>query len=987
MNININIKTIFNFNTLLTLNSFFQPNRKFSITGVYNKEIPTIFKGGVPTPVLEENTSTPTSGFEENTSAPTFGFEGGGAPTATPTPGFEEGAPPTGLERKLEDFKIFNNFFDFSRGQKIENLTIPEINSEVNEILRILDTTTGSFGKGYLNNTDLTTYPLIKEVLPAFINMGKADGEAFEFIKGNKVMLTYKWIYNLVLLNLYMVCWKTLHTLEPKLEEVGEVDSILDFIATERALHKRLDPAIKQLLLKRGITLIQNIYTGFDTEYKSTEIGVNQLLSCQMAITTKTYVKIPKKLTFSISKIDVAKDIIRKHHHNSELFYFNKIEIVVQNYISTIRSWKYGTHDDSMLIFSECLKKIKGFTTYESDDFVTFGLPRSVIHSYICYVKSYSFKNMVDYSNKIGDGYLENTHSMVIELLQTISKRKFIVALGLQNLSQQISSFFGNYTKFEELNVQNKELLPVVSEEKPKFAENELDLKKLSRLNREDLLPSNMQGEPQMVSVTRIKNNYFIAHLTQADLSIMSDFEDLKDNLNIVNGSFVTLGKPFTFENSNIHIRDTMLLAPGGKKSLASIGNLYGETFKKLEISKNDLENMDIFLKNDKPKFEAYALRDALITLVHASWMEDFNFSLGGIGVPLSLSSIGRKFVRNIWEQLSYPGYQISNKYLLGDTAATITPIGLNVIKSVANILPLYTSNYKGGRNESFMYGVDRENIWYDYDLTSAYTTVMSKAGHPVYDKCRKLKEEELINLSQNEILYSYLIIKASFIFNDNVKYPSIPCYVDETCTVYPKMGTCILTGSEYLLAKSQNCKLKIHDIYHIPFSNVIELNQLKDAKEKPTANVITPFGEVINQIQAKRREFPKGTISNLMYKEIGNSIYGSVVRGMSNKRRFDIKTNTTQRVEGDNLTNPLIASWTTAFIRSIIGECLHALGTLNALVVSVTTDGFITNLKDLETYLTDENFLFSEFKNIRLQLSGDSTGLELKHSGKGIVS
>lgn len=43
--------------------------------------------------------------------------------------------------------------------------------------------------------------------------------------------------------------------------------------------------------------------------------------------------------------------------------------------------------------------------------------------------------------------------------------------------------------------------------------------------------------------------------------------------------------------------------------------------------------------------------------------------------------------------------------------------------------------------------------------------------------------------------------------------------------------------------------------------------------------------------MQEKRREYPKASISNLMYKEIGNSIYGSVVRGLNNKKNFDIKS------------------------------------------------------------------------------------------------
>lgn len=67
----------------------------------------------------------------------------------------------------------------------------------------------------------------------------------------------------------------------------------------------------------------------------------------------------------------------------------------------------------------------------------------------------------------------------------------------------------------------------------------------------------------------------------------------------------------------------------------------------------------------------------------------------------------------------------------------------------------------------------------------------------------------------------------------------------------------------------------------------------------------LNPFREVIKIVQEKRREYPKGIISNSMYKEIGNSIYGSVVRGISNKRKFDIKTKDYKKLEGDDLSNP----------------------------------------------------------------------------------
>jgi len=85
------------------------------------------------------------------------------------------------------------------------------------------------------------------------------------------------------------------------------------------------------------------------------------------------------------------------------------------------------------------------------------------------------------------------------------------------------------------------------------------------------------------------------------------------------------------------------------------------------------------------------------------------------------------------------------------------------------------------------------------------------------------------------------------------------------------------------------------------------------------------------------------------MYKEIGNSIYGSIVRDMSNKRKYNNKIKQTTQMKAHYLTNLIIASWTIAYIRSVIGECLNNVQNLGGLIVSVITDSFITNLENLE--------------------------------------
>jgi hypothetical protein len=69
------------------------------------------------------------------------------------------------------------------------------------------------------------------------------------------------------------------------------------------------------------------------------------------------------------------------------------------------------------------------------------------------------------------------------------------------------------------------------------------------------------------------------------------------------------------------------------------------------------------------------------------------------------------------------------------------------------------------------------------------------------------------------------------------------------------------------------------------------------------------PFREVIGNLQSERRKYEKGTISNLLYKEMGNSLYGSVTKGMSHKMKFDIKSNKTVRMEASEISNPILAS------------------------------------------------------------------------------
>lgn len=129
---------------------------------------------------------------------------------------------------------------------------------------------------------------------------------------------------------------------------------------------------------------------------------------------------------------------------------------------------------------------------------------------------------------------------------------------------------------------------------------------------------------------------------------------------------------------------------------------------------------------------------------------------------------------------------------------------------------------------------------------------------------------------------------------------------MDKTTTVYPLQGKCLLTGPEYILARNQNCEFTFKSAFYIPPTEkeVVIGSGFKNVKRE-----VQPFHDVIKELQLKRREYGKSHMMNSLYKELANSIYGNVVRGISNKKSFDTKTGLMIKVPGTDLSNPVLAS------------------------------------------------------------------------------
>ena len=94
----------------------------------------------------------------------------------------------------------------------------------------------------------------------------------------------------------------------------------------------------------------------------------------------------------------------------------------------------------------------------------------------------------------------------------------------------------------------------------------------------------------------------------------------------------------------------------------------------------------------------------------------------------------------------------------------------------------------------------------------------MSMLGHPDIDRAVRIFGKTVNGMSNNTLLFNYIILDVDFEFKTGTKYPCIPTRVDDNVDIYPLKGRSTITGVEYLVAKSMGCKLFVNDGVMIPF-------------------------------------------------------------------------------------------------------------------------------------------------------------------------
>jgi len=379
----------------------------------------------------------------------------------------------------------------------------------------------------------------------------------------------------------------------------------------------------------------ENIYCGFDTEYKNIEMGKNKILSAQWAVNSKIVLTVPYLSDYDLSSVNTQSGEIfpiNTMWFNQDKIQFESLQDEIRDFISKVRSKRYSSNDRSIKALTIGLIN-KGVPYFIDNGKISFSFPRTPVKTY--------FK------------------SAGLDKLD-LSK---LVQIGLNLESKDMdSSRSGLYSLLKNLNLDIKEGLGSLDEQ-PVFNFDNLlapdgTNAEIIDSSIESLRPRKYKGSSsrtykggftsEPISLTSRRNFYVIGHLTQADLSLLTDFEEIKNSLDIVNKCMVTLGKSDIIKyGHNIIFRDTLLLAPGGKQALSAIGGMYGDHLRKIDLSTYQYQNMDVLIKEDPTLFKKYALRDSLISLVHASVLEDAHFKLNKLGLPLTLSSLGVSNLRN----------------------------------------------------------------------------------------------------------------------------------------------------------------------------------------------------------------------------------------------------------------------------------------------------------------------------------------------------
>lgn len=272
--------------------------------------------------------------------------------------------------------------------------------------------------KGYINYKNINNLPVIRDLYASLITK-EINGEDLKSVIKN---LDYgacaglvKWSYNLYIMHL-LIFTRHLITKSTILYNIqdSEPSVVKDLNQLDKELSGCLDSMVRLKLRKIGVSLSQNIYCGYDSEYKKVDMKFNKLLSVQLALSTQTILKLPTNTEFTFGYKSKSGEFFSDTPDS--ILETEKILGCLRSGIKIYRFLKYGNYDDSLNLLVSGLKSSGKSVFIDGDQFHVI-FPNTPIKQHFQRLDSYSLKTLVQTSLElVKNDLIDSSDSILTEL-------------------------------------------------------------------------------------------------------------------------------------------------------------------------------------------------------------------------------------------------------------------------------------------------------------------------------------------------------------------------------------------------------------------------------------------------------------------------------------------------------------------------------------------------------------------------------------------
>lgn len=450
---------------------------------------------------------------------------------------------------------------------------------------------------------------------------------------------------------------------------------------------------------------------------------------------------------------------------------------------------------------------------------------------------------------------------------------------------------------------------------------------------------------------------------------------------------------PFT-----VVVCDTMGHAAPGHKSLASLGHACGVP--KLDVG-DSIGDMTNLRRDNLPRFLDYGVNDAVIVVEYLAMLWGLN-----ITPPVTLSGAGASAVRN--GVMQYLGLDDTKEFLMafrglvkktdpdafGDSddltyyaTRELVPVDGDANQSHT----AWKNAFHGGWNGCLSPGY-HPCPTYDHDIQSAYPSAMASVIDVDYvggaiEEVIKDRELTLNDFTNGAI--TPLVAYVSWEFPHDVTAPCLPVVVGDS-VIYPRTSYGVgaaqgddvgeyngfhgawCAGPELFLSLKLGAKVEVQIGYR--------MRLLETADGDPSMSLRSALKQMVSDRATAKKIFGKGSLEEQTIKVATNSVYGKLAQDVAERNGWGAWEEEMISIGGSSVTSPYHASMTTSLVRSLLLAMANLIP-----ILSVTTDGFITPVKDIENI--DCFGIADVFREARQALSGDPTVWEIKHYQDDLIN